>query len=102
MAIDGDVPFYPVAAQIGDELPNVVSLVGAKRDPSTSPVGDKRWTTMTFLAALRHDRVEAPWLLEGPINGDSFGLYVDQVLIPTLQPGDIVTMDDLGPSARQT
>ena len=46
--------------------------------------------------ALRHDRVEVPWLLEGPINGDSFRLDVDQVLIPTLQPGNIVIMDNLG------
>jgi transposase len=46
--------------------------------------------------ALRHDRVEVPWLLEGPINGESFRLYVDQVLIPTLQPGDIAIMDNLG------
>jgi transposase len=51
---------------------------------------------MTFLAALRHDRVEAPWLLEGPINGESFRLYIDHVLIPTLRPGDIVVMDNLG------
>ena len=58
------------------------------RLPAKVPHG--RWTTMTFLAALRHDRVEAPWLLEGPINGESFRLCVDQVLIPTLQPGDIV------------
>lgn len=65
-----------------------------QRLPAKVPYG--RWTTMTFLAALRHDRVEAPWLLEGPINGDSFRLYVDQVLIPTLQPGDIVIMDNLG------
>jgi hypothetical protein len=35
------------------------------------------WTTMTFLAALRHDRVEAPWLIDGPINGESFCLYID-------------------------
>ena len=55
-----------------------------------------RWTTMTFLAALRHDRVEAPWLIDGPINGQSFRLYVDKVLIPTLRPGDIVIMDNLG------
>src|SRR5438445_522828 len=55
-----------------------------------------RWTTMTFLAALRHDRVEAPWLIDGPINGESFRLYVDKVLIPTLRPGDIVIMDNLG------
>ncbi len=55
-----------------------------------------RWTTMTFLVALRHDRVEAPWLIDGPINGESFCLYIDQVLIPTLRPGDIVIMDNLG------
>ena len=55
-----------------------------------------RWKTMTFLAALRHDRVEAPWLLDGPINGERFRLYVDKVLVPTLKPGDIVVMDNLG------
>jgi transposase len=59
-------------------------------------VPHRRWTTMTFLAALRHDRVEAPWLIDGPINGQSFRLYIDKVLIPTLQPGDIVVMDNLG------
>jgi hypothetical protein len=47
-------------------------------------------------AALRHDRVEAPWLIDGPINGQSFRLYIDKVLIPTLRPGDIVVMDNLG------
>ena len=51
---------------------------------------------MTFLAALRHDRIEAPWLLEGPIDGDSFRTYVEKVLVPTLKPGDIVIMDNLG------
>jgi len=51
---------------------------------------------MTFLAALRHDRIEAPWLLEGPIDGESFCLYVEKVLLPTLHPGDIVIMDNLG------
>lgn len=55
-----------------------------------------RWKTMTFLAALRHDRIEAPWFLEGPIDGDSFQLYVEKVLLPTLRPGDIVVMDNLG------
>ena len=54
------------------------------------------WKTMTFLAALRCDRVEAPWLLDGPIDGDSFRLYVERVLVPTLRPGDIVFMDNLG------
>jgi putative transposase len=55
-----------------------------------------RWTTTTFLAALRHDRVEAPWLIDGPIDGESFRLYIERVLIPTLNPGDIVIMDNLG------
>jgi transposase len=54
------------------------------------------WKTMTFLAALRHDRVEAPWLLDGPIDGESFRLYVERVLVPTLRPDDIVVMDNLG------
>jgi putative transposase len=55
-----------------------------------------RWQTMTFLAALRHDRIEAPWLIDGPINGERFRIYVEQVLVPTLRPGDIVIMDNLG------
>ena len=55
-----------------------------------------RWQTMTFLAALRHDRHQAPCVIDGPINGDSFRAYVEQFLVPTLQPGDIVVMDNLG------
>ena len=54
------------------------------------------WKTLTFLAALRADGITAPWLLNGPINGDSFLLYVRQVLVPTLRKGDIVVMDNLG------
>jgi transposase len=51
---------------------------------------------MTFLAALRHDRIDAPWFIEGPIDGESFRSYVEKVLLPTLRPGDIVVMDNLG------
>ena len=54
------------------------------------------WNTMTFIAALRCDRIEAPWLLDGPINGESFRTYVEGVLVPTLHPGDLVIMDNLG------
>ena len=54
------------------------------------------WQTTTFLAALRHDRIEAPWLIDGPIDGKSFAVYVEKVLVPTLRPGDIVIMDNLG------
>jgi transposase len=51
---------------------------------------------MTFLAALRVDRVDAPCVFDGPINGESFQLYVEQILVPSLKPGDIVIMDNLG------
>jgi transposase len=53
------------------------------------------WNTMTFVAALRHDRIEAPWLLDGPMNGERFRIYVEQVLVPTLRPGDLVILDNL-------
>ena len=59
-------------------------------------VPHRRWKTTTFVAALRLDRIDAPWLLEGPINGESFRTYVERVLVPTLREGDIVIMDNLG------
>ena len=54
------------------------------------------WKTATFLAALRNDRIEAPCLFDGPINGERFLAYVEQFLIPTLKRGDIVVLDNLG------
>lgn len=60
-----------------------------------------RWQTLTFLAALRHNRIDAPCVIDGPINGDRFIAYVEQLLIPTLAPGDIVVMDNLGSHKRQ-
>jgi putative transposase len=65
-----------------------------QRLPQAAPFG--HWNTMTFLAALRCDRVEAPWLLDGPINGERFQIYVEKVLVPTLVEGDIVIADNLG------
>ncbi len=55
-----------------------------------------RWRTLTFLAALRHDRIDAPCVIDGPINGETFLAYVQQFLIPGLKPGDLVVMDNLG------
>ena len=52
--------------------------------------------TMTSGPALTPARLVAPWLLEGPIDGESFATYVEKVLLPTLRPGDIVIMDNLG------
>jgi transposase len=60
-----------------------------------------KWRTLTFLAALRHDRIDAPVLFDGPINGIRFRAYVERALIPTLKPGDIVIMDNLGSHKSQ-
>jgi transposase len=54
------------------------------------------WRTLTFLGALRHDRLAAPCVFDGPINGECFRAFVEQQLAPILQPGDIVVMDNLG------
>ncbi len=54
------------------------------------------WKTLTFIAALRADRVDAPWVIDGPINGELFTLYGERVLVPTLAKGDVVILDNLG------
>ena len=54
------------------------------------------WQTLTFLGALRCDRLTAPCVFDGPINGECFRAYVEQQLVPVLKPGDIVVMDNLG------
>ena len=51
---------------------------------------------MTFIAALRHDRISAPWVIDSPINGELFTLYVEKVLAPTLTRGEVVILDNLG------
>lgn len=53
------------------------------------------WKTVTFVAALRWDRITAPAVFDGPMDGDCFRAYVEQVLAPTLQQDDIVVMDNL-------
>ena len=65
-----------------------------ERVKAKAPFG--RWRTMTFIAALRWDRIDAPCLFDGPINGQSFLAWVERLLVPTLHPGDIVIMDNLG------
>lgn len=54
------------------------------------------WRTTTFVAGLRLTGLDAPMLIDGPMNGDAFLAYVRQVLVPTLRPGDVVVMDNLG------
>lgn len=68
--------------------------------PRGQPVRDDapygHWKTLTFIAALRSDRIDAPYVFDGPINGRSFLAYVEQILVPTLSPGDVVILDNLG------
>jgi hypothetical protein len=58
------------------------------------------WKTTTFVAALRSEGLVAPMVIDGAMNGDLFVAYVRQVLVPTLQPGDIVVMDNLSSHKR--
>jgi hypothetical protein len=68
-----------------------------------SPVGTRlrdhtpcsHWQTHTVVAALRLDRLGAPAVFDGPIDNLTFRAYVDQVLVPTLRPGDVVVLDNL-------
>jgi transposase len=57
------------------------------------PLG--KWTTITFVAALRHDKMTAPMVVDGPMTGEMFLAYVEQCLVPTLKRNDIVVMDNL-------
>lgn len=53
------------------------------------------WNTQTFIAALRHDRLDAPWVIKGAMDREAFNLYIETQLAPTLQPGDVVILDNL-------
>lgn len=69
-----------------------------------SPIGTRcmgrapygHWKTTTFVCALRTTGLVAPLALDGPINGPAFRAWVEQMLVPELQPGDIVVLDNLG------
>lgn len=63
--------------------------------PLKAYVPQGKWRTLTFMAGLRLDRIEAPWVLDGPINRESFETWVETQLIPLLKPGDIVVLDNL-------
>ena len=62
----------------------------------TGRVPHGHWKTTTFVAGLRHDGITAPLVIDGPMNGTIFRAYVEQMLAPTLTPGDIVILDNLG------
>ena len=60
-----------------------------------APMPHGHWKTTTFTGALRLTGMTAPMVLDGPMNGDAFLAYVEQVLVPTLLPNDVVVMDNL-------
>jgi transposase len=70
-----------------------------KRLEAKVPYG--HWKTMTFIAALRCDRIDAPCVFDGPIDGLSFQLYVEHFLVPTLKPRDMVILDNLSSHKSQ-
>ena len=53
------------------------------------------WRTQTFVASLRHDRLDAPWVIDGAMNAEMFTLYIETQLGPTLRKGDVVILDNL-------
>lgn len=67
----------------------------AKGEALTGKVPHGHWKTLTFIAGLRHDGIIAPCVLDGPITGESFAAWVAQFLIPELEPGSIVVLDNL-------
>jgi len=68
---------------------------GGKRVVDAAPRG--HWCTTTVLSSIRLDGSTAAMVVDGPTDGEVFGVYVDQVLVPSLRPGDIVVMDNLAP-----
>lgn len=68
------------------------SLKG-ERLVADAPFG--KWNTQTFIAGLRCDELIAPWVIDGPINGETFDAYVTTQLTPALKPGDVVVWDNL-------
>lgn len=53
------------------------------------------WRTQTFIGALRPDRLDAPWVINGAMNSEMFSLYIETQLVPTLREGDVVILDNL-------
>jgi transposase len=73
-------------ARLSGRAPRGVRLIGHV------PLGE--WKTITFVAGLRHDKMTAPMVVDGPMTGEMFRAYVEQCLVPTLRRNDIVVMDN--------
>jgi hypothetical protein len=84
-------------ARVWGRAPRGARVIG------TVPLGS--WKTITFVAALRHNKMTAPMVVEGAMTGELFCAYIEQCLVPTLRRKDIVVMDNcrvhMGPAIRQ-
>ena len=76
---------------------NMVRLRGrrARGERLVSHVPHGHWKTITLVAALRHNKMVAPMVIDGAMNGEIFLAYVEQCLAPTLKRNDMVVMDNL-------
>jgi transposase len=102
---DGQLDLEPERLVFIDETwasTNMARLRGRapKGERLRASIPHGHWKTTTFIGGLRLTGMVAPMVLDGPINGVWFQAYVDQVLVPTLSPGDIVVMDNLGSHKR--
>ena len=102
---DGQLELDPEHLVFIDETwvtTNMARLRGRapKGDRLRAGIPHGHWKTTTFIGGLRRGGLGAPMVLDGPINGISFQAYVDQVLVPTLAPDDVVIMDNLGSHKR--
>lgn len=68
---------------------------GLKPERVRDQVPHGHWKTITFVSALRQTGLSAPMVLDGPMNREWFLAYIQQCLVPTLKPKDIVVMDNL-------
>ena len=81
---------------VGDRYRKARPIQGSGGARLVAKVPHGGWRALTFPAALRCDRIAAPGVIDGPINGARFRAYVEQLLMPTLSAGDIVIIDNLG------
>ena len=67
-----------------------------------APIPQGHWKTLTFIAGLRHDGLTAPWVIDGPMTANIFETYIETQLVPTLEKGDVVVLDNLPAHKRST
>ena len=81
---------------LGEDQHGALAQLGTRgrRLKAYAPHG--HWRTLTFIAALRHDRIDAPWVIDGPIDGETFLLYIEKFSLRPSHQGDVVVLDNLG------